>query len=178
MRLTARNVETMRPSFERREVPDEYLRNLYLIVHPTGAKSWAVRYRHHGVTRKFTLGSYPAIDLKTARQLGSKALRAVAEGRDPGLEKIQARAARADSIESIVDQFLERHYRRANRTKTAHRVEQLLQLHVLSRWRGRVVGEITRRDILDVLDQVVDSGAPIQANRVLAAVRKLFNWCL
>src|SRR5262245_59262283 len=122
--------------------------------------------------------SYPAIDLKTARQLGSKALRAVAEGRDPGLEKIQARAARADSIESIVDQFLERHYRRANRTKTAHRVEQLLQLHVLSRWRGRVVGEITRRDILDVLDQVVDSGAPIQANRVLAAVRKLFNWCL
>ena len=32
--------------------------------------------------------------------------------------------------------------------------------------------------MLDVLDRVVDGGAPIAANRALAAVRKLFNWCV
>jgi integrase len=38
--------------------------------------------------------------------------------------------------------------------------------------------EITRRDVLDILDRVVDGGAPIAANRVHAAVRKFFNWAV
>ena len=41
-----------------------------------------------------------------------------------------------------------------------------------------MVNEITRREVLDVLDRVVDGGAPISANRTLAAMRKLFNWCV
>jgi integrase len=178
MRLTARTIENLQPAADRREIPDALLVGLYCVIHPTGKKVWAVRYRHHGINRKLTLGPYPAINLKHARELAAKALRAVAEGRDPGLEKIQAHADKADSIESVVEKFIERHYRRTNRPKTAHRAEQLLRLHVLPRWRARMVGDITRRDVRDVLDRVVDSGAPIQANRVLAVVRKLFNWCV
>jgi len=178
MRLTTRAIENLQPVADRREIPDALLVGLYCVIHPTGKKVWAVRYRNRGVNRKLTLGPYPAISLKHARELAGKALRAVAEGRDPGLEKTQARAAKADSIESVVEKFLERHYRRTNRPKTAHRAEQLLRLHVLPRWRARMVGDITRRDVRDVLDRVVDGGAPIQANRVLAVVRKLFNWCV
>ena len=91
MRLTVRSVETIRPSAERREIPDGIMPGLYLIVQPSGAKSWAVRYRHQGQPRKHTIGSFPTVDLKTARLLGGKALRAAAEGRDPGREKMQAR---------------------------------------------------------------------------------------
>jgi integrase len=174
--LTVRSVEAATSSKERREIPDAHMPGLYLVVQNTGTKSWAVRYRHHGQPRKHTLGSYPAIDLKAARALGAKALRAVAEGRDPSQEKAQARAAQVDSIERVVDQFIERHCKRLNRPKTARETERLLRQHVLPRWRGRSIDGITRRDVLDVLDRVVDSGAPIMANRTLAAVRKLFNW--
>jgi site-specific recombinase XerD len=38
--------------------------------------------------------------------------------------------------------------------------------------------EVTRRDVLDVLDRIVDAGAPVVANRVLAAVRRLFSWAI
>jgi integrase len=178
MRLTVRSVETIRPSAERREIPDGIMPGLYLIVQPSGAKSWAVRYRHQGQPRKHTIGSFPTVDLKTARLLGGKALRAAAEGRDPGREKMQSRAAKADSIDRVVEDFLERHVRRSNRPRSAQETERLLRLHVLPRWRGRTVHEITRRDVLDVLDRVVDGGAPIAANRTLAAVRKFFNWCV
>src|SRR5262245_319471 len=178
MRLTVKNVEAMRPSAERREIADGLMSGLYLIVQPSGARSWAVRYRHHGQSRKHTLGPYSAIDLKAARELGAKALRTVAEGRDPGREKIAARAAKADSVDRIVEDFLERHVRRSNRPRTAQETERLLRQHVLPRWRGRVVHDITRRDVLDILDRVVDGGAPIAANRVFAAVRKFFNWCV
>ena len=172
MRLTTRSVEAMQPSSERREIPDGYLPGLYLVVQPSGAKSWAIRYRHHSRPRKYTLGGFPVLDLKAARELGAKALRAVAEGRDPGQEKAQ----QPDSIESVAEQFIERHVRRLNRPLTIQATERALRQHVLPRWRGRTVDSITRRDILDVLDRVVDNGMPVMANRVLAAVRKMFSW--
>jgi Arm DNA-binding domain len=78
MRLTTKAVEAMRPSAERREIPDSHMPGLYLVLQPSGARSWAVRYRHQGSSRKHTLGTYPAIDLKSARELAAKALRTVA----------------------------------------------------------------------------------------------------
>jgi integrase len=177
--LTTRAVEAAKAADERQEIADAYLRNLYLVVQAkTGAKSWAVRYRFHGQSRKLTLGSFPAIDLKAARELGAKALRAVAEGHDPAREKVLARITEPDTIEAVAAQFIERHCQRVNRPKTIYETERLLNRHVLPRWRGRPIASIARRDVLNVLDRVIDSGAPIEANRTLAAVRKLFNWAL
>jgi len=177
-RLTTRTVEALGPSRQRREIPDGLLKGLYLVVQPSGQKSWAVRYRHGGRPRKFTVGAFPGIDLKSARDLGAKTLRAAAEGRDPGQEKVQARSSKADSVDSVLAQFIERHCKRSNRPRTVQETERLLRLHVLPRWRGRMVHDITRRDVLDALDRVVDDGKPIAANRVLSAVRKFFNWCV
>ncbi len=176
--LTNRSVEMTKPAAERREIPDGLLPGLYLVIQPTGARSWAVRYRHHGRTCKHTLGRYPAIDLATARKLASTALRAVAEGRDPNRERRHARVTKADSIEAIAAQFIERHCNRSNRPRTAEETKRLLDLHMLPRWRGRLAREITRRDVLDLLDRVVDKGTPIAANRTLAAIRKMFNWAV
>jgi integrase len=176
--LTARTIETIKPGQDRREIADRHMPGLYLVLQPSGARSWAVRYRHAGRPRKHTLGSYPAIDLKSARDLAGRALRTVAEGRDPGREKAQERTAKPDTIEAIAKLFIERHCHRSNRPRTARETQRLLDLHVLPRWRGRLVRDITRRDVLDLLDRVVDSGKPIAANRVLSAVRKMLNWCV
>src|SRR5262249_45586284 len=54
----------------------------------------------------------------------------------------------------------------------------LFDNHVLPRWRGRDIRTISRRDVIDLLDTVIAKGKAITANRVLAAVRKLFNWAL
>jgi integrase len=49
---------------------------------------------------------------------------------------------------------------------------------ILSRWRGRTVHEITRRDVNELLDSIVARDSPITANRTLAAIRKMFNWAV
>src|SRR5215475_7317279 len=175
--LTTRTLETIKPGPNRREIADRHMPGLYLVLQPSGAKSWAVRYRHAGTPRKHTLGSYPAIDLKAARHLAGKALRTVAEGRDPGHEKTQQRAT-PNSVATVAAQFIERHCKRSNRPRTARETQRLLDLHVLPRWRGRLMRDITRRDVLDLLDRVVDTGKPIAANRVFSAVRKMFNWAV
>ena len=177
--LTARSVEITKPANERREIPDGLLSGLYLVIQPSGARSWAVRYRDHGRPCKHTLGraTRRSISPRPA-SLRVAALRAVAEGRDPGREKRLARVTKADTVEAIAAQFIERHCNRSNRPRTAEETKRLLDLHVLPRWRGRLAREITRRDVLDLLDRVVDSGKPIAANRTLAALRKMFNWAV
>ena len=174
----ARTVEAARADDMRREIPDSLLPGLYLVIsHLTGAKSWCVRYRFHGTSRKHTLGSYPALGLKDARELAAKALRAVAEGRDPGREKVEARSARVDSFDSVMDEFLDRHVRRLNRARTAEATEGALRRYALPYWRGRLIGDISRRDVISLLDEIVVE-TPITANRTLSAVRKMFAWAM
>jgi integrase len=176
--LTARTIETIKPGPSRKEIPDPLLPGHYLVLQPSGARSFAVRYRLGGRSRKYTVGPYPAIDLKTARALASQALRAVAEGRDPGREKIATRNERLDTVEAVAKQFVELHCRRANRPRTIEGTQQLLDLHVLPRWRRRLITDITRRDVLDLLDGLVADGRPVAANRALTAIRKMFNWAI
>jgi integrase len=181
--LTTRTVQALRAGQARTEIPDAYLPGLYLVVQPSGAKSWAVRYRHNGRPRKQTLGPYPRIDLKAARTLGGKALRAAAEGRDPAQEKSLTHTAKSDSIESVVRQFTEKHLRRKYRPRSLHEAERLLRVHVLAIWRGRSIDSITRRDVRDMLDTIIAAPSgrysrAILANRVHSITRKLFGWCV
>src|SRR5262249_4569438 len=75
-------------------------------------------------------------------------------------------------------QFVELHCRRANRPRTIEGTQQLLDLHVLPRWRRRLITDITRRDVLDLLDGLVADGRPVAANRALTAIRKMVNWAI
>jgi len=202
--LTVRRIENAQPTSSRQEIPDGLLTGLYLILQSSGAKSFAVRYRHAGQPRKLTLGPYPALSLEAARDLGSKALRVAAEGRDPATEKQAAKvdAIRAaaeeirgkrDLYENVALEFIERHAMKSNRETTWRETARILGLRpspddpanlvdiggdVMSAWKGRKIQDITKRDVIALLDGVNDRGSPIMANRVLSAVRKLFNWCM
>ena len=67
--LTAKRIENENPGKIRKEIPDGLLVGLYLVVQPSGAKSFAVRYRCAGQPRKLTLGAFPAITLEAARDI-------------------------------------------------------------------------------------------------------------
>ena len=84
----------------------------------------------------------------------------------------------ADTIGAIVATFLDRHARTKTKARTAEETERTFRLHVLPTWGERRIQDITRRDVIGLLDRIVDQGKPIAANRTLAAVRKLFNWAL
>ena len=175
--LTVRTLETLKPGPTRQEVPDGLVRGLFFIVQPTGVTSWACRYRFQGRTRKFTIGSYPAIDLKSARDLAKDAMVSVARGVDPYETKKATKAPPdRDFVERVVDQFVERHAKPNTRPATAWETERSLKKEVVARWKGRLLSSITRADVHDLLDEVVDRGSPVMANRLLATLSKLCNW--
>ena len=196
--LTVKAVENLKPKAHRVEVPDGGMPGLYLVVQPSGVKSWAVRYRHSGKSRKHTLGPWPALDLAKARKRGGEALAAVSEGRDPGREKQVAKQAtaeairtRRDAFQTVAAEFINRHSRPNTREKSWRETARLLGLKpddekkltptgsgLLARWKALRVQEITRRDVIEALDAIADRGAPILANRTLAALRKMFAWAV
>ena len=67
------------------EIADSIIVGLYLVVHPSGFRSWAYRYRApDGRTRKFTIrGGYPAVSLAAARKAAEGLRKRVALGEDP-----------------------------------------------------------------------------------------------
>jgi len=77
-------VQQAKAGSARVEIPDAVVPGLYLIVQPTGVKSWAVRYRIGCRTRKLTLpGRYPVVSLAKAREAARTALESVTAGEDP-----------------------------------------------------------------------------------------------
>lgn len=121
--LTAKAVEGAKPTTKRQEIPDALLPGLYLVVRPTGRKSWAVRYRADGKSRKLILGPYPLIDLAKVRRDGAAALRGVQEGGDPAREKQEAKKqfqrderAGRDLVLVLGAQFVERYCKPRNRS--------------------------------------------------------------
>lgn len=177
MKLTAAVVDQLKPTPRRQEIPDGLCVGLYLIIQPTGKKGWQVRYRHGGTHRRMTLGSYPVLSLADARARARDTLAAASEGRDPAEE---ARAAKApkppddrDKLSSVVALFLKRH---ASRNRRADDVAAMFRREIMGRWGDREIQSITKRDVLDVLDGIVDRGSPVTANRLRAHLHTLFSW--
>ncbi|MEX0758606.1 MAG: integrase arm-type DNA-binding domain-containing protein, partial [Tistlia sp.] len=175
--LTAAAVERIKaPAAGQHDHFDAALPGLAVRVSYGGSKTFVLFYRLAGKQRRLTLGRYPGLPLADAREKAREALRAIERGEDPAESKRQAKARRPDTWENVVEDFIEKYAKKRNRSwKVA---EALFANHVTPHWRGRDITTITRRDVLDLLDGLVEAGLTTQANRVLAHVRKLFNWAL
>ena len=81
--LTDRSVAQVKPRAKRLEIADAKEPGLYLIVQPSGVKSWAARTRNaEGQSKKITLGKYPTIPLAMARTEARKRLQRAKFGYD------------------------------------------------------------------------------------------------
>ena len=169
---------------KRRELADGKITGLYLVLQPSGAKSWALRYRAAGRPAKLTLGPYPTLDLATARRRAQEALGEIASGKNPAADKKVVREAQraanstADRVEAVANSFIERYVKRNVGASWARETERLLRVEVIPQIGSKRIGEVSRADIHKLLDEMVDRGSPINANRLLAVLRRMFNWCI
>lgn len=178
--LTDKGVEKLKADLtKRREVPDAGKPGLYLVIQPSGRKSWAVRYRHRGAPKKLTLDGFPS--LATARKLAQAALDVVAEGGDPATKKRVARAEAGNErfiVKTVLPEFVDQYHRRKKQNRYADWVERLLENNVTPKWGDRHVATITRNDVEDLIEAIDQSGKRVLANRVLTALRTFFGWCV
>ena len=131
--LTTAAVLKLKPAADRREIPDAGAAGLYLVVQPSGAKSWALRFRRpNGDRAKLVLGPLDATgkeivdDPQIGQPLTPAAARTLAgqinRRRAMGIDVIAVRrserhrhqtnkAADADTFAGAVRAFVDRHAR-------------------------------------------------------------------
>jgi integrase len=158
---------------------DHALPGFGLKITPKGRKVFIVLYRAQGGgsrLRKYTIGPYGRITLHNARIEGQKVLAARLEGRDPATEKHEARRRlTADTVTEMIGLYGKLHL---SQRRSGREVMQILQRTLVDRNGSRSVHEITKRDIIDVVNAVVDRGSPVAANKSLKVVKSFFNWCV
>lgn len=176
--LTDLAIRKAAPASGRRiELWDNRVPGFGLRIAAGGAKTFVVMYRIRGRKRRLTLGRYPLLSLAEARQRALTALAQAARGVDPG-ESVLAASGERHRFEDVAAAFVAMHCSRHNRENTRRETERQLHTIFLPVWQKRDIAEIGRMDVLDVLDRLVARGTPSAANHALAAVRKLFNWCV
>ncbi|MEL6827491.1 MAG: integrase arm-type DNA-binding domain-containing protein [Pseudomonadota bacterium] len=165
-RLTVAQIEAIKPSETRSEISDGGSA-LRLVVFPSGVKSWVVRFRSNGRTRKLTLGRYPSICLKDARLLANETMIKIARGDDPAREKQETAKAKKETIEMLVPLYIEKWQLPRNRTWAE--VESCLNRVLVKPLGKKSIHTIRRRDLICTLDG--------RNRRTLANVKRFFAWC-
>ena len=172
--FTARSIEALRASYKREEYWDDSFPGFGLRVSIDGRKSWTYFYRVNGRLRRLTIGSFPALSLADARQRALEAQYAITKGLDPALEKQVHR--NAETFQELVEIYIERHAKVKKKSwKEDNRILNREFMPSLRHWKAV---DVKRRDVLAILDKIMERNSPILANKALAIVRKVFNFAI
>jgi integrase len=190
--------EDFKPA-ERYDIWDTEVSNFGVRVTDTGKISFNVMRRIGSkgspvrrVVAEHRCGADYAEGLLTqAREDARRVVRDMAQGIDPKAkaerELEAARAAEAErsanSFESVAEDFIRRHVLATDKEerpklKSGPEVAATIQREIIPKWKGRSISEIARRDVVKLLEEVVDDRRASVAHHLLAYLSKLFNWAI
>jgi len=179
--LTDRGLKAAKPAVSgtRTMVWDSAIPSFGVRISEHGKKTFIVMRRLHGKLVRRTIGQYPIMTLSAAREAALEALRDIERGIDPKEKKAAQRRAeaqrRANSFTSVAEDFIARH---VSKLRSAHDIEAAIRRELISRWGERPIADLTRRDVISLIEAISDDGRPAMARRIFAHLTKLFSWAI
>jgi integrase len=138
---------------------------LFLLVQPNGSRWWRLKYRFDGAEKTLSLGVYPEVSLKQARERREALRKQIAEGVDPSAVRKAEKRAQANTFEAVAREWYEQ--RVPNWTNEYAKLLLRRLERNLFPWIGsKPVAKLTAADILDCLQRVHKRGALETAHRV------------
>eukprot|EP01037_Dinobryon_pediforme_P018670 gene18670-18969_t len=176
MALTDSAIKAARPDATQYKLHDE--KGLFAIIRPTGGKLWRFKYRYQGKEQQLSLGTYPDVSLKQARELRDLARKTLAEGKDPGAEKKRAAVAAAisagNTFKVVAEEFIAKRGREgmalATLAKARWHLDRLDKLH------SRPISEIEAFELLAVLRKMETRGNLEAARQVRSFASRVFRY--
>jgi integrase len=156
-------------------------RGLFLLLTSAGQRWWRFKYRFAGKEKLLSLGVYPDVSLKQAREKCDAARKLVAAGTDPSaLRQAEKRAAREaaendfasvarDWLENIKGEWAPQHY--ADSMKR-------FEVHIFPKIGHRPIREITAPELLAALRAIEARGTIESAHKVARACGQVFRFAI
>ena len=195
-RVTAPTIEHLKTDKVQEDFWDTMTPGFGVRVTKAGRKTFVVMTRvliaGQWKKRRYSIGRYKegvdpdddGLDLKTARARAKAVIAAASDGRDP--QEVLHPTPRDEKVErstncfaNVRAEFLKR-YRTRQRTKPRPRTLQEMRSCISGKrfkdWDDKPITDITKQDVRDVLDSILDEGHDAHANKTLTILKMLFNW--
>jgi len=157
MPLNVPKINALKAKDKDYKISDE--KGLYLLVKKNGSKYWRFKYRINGVEKLLSLGVYPDVSLKEAREERDSARKQIRDGLDPSLmRKLEKAGSKENTFQAVAEEFL---------ISNSHKWSDSHQLHIkqcyerdVFPWIGsRPLKDLTAMEVLTTLRRIVDRGA-------------------
>ncbi len=171
-KLTKTIVDTKEPQARDVWVWDTLMPGFGLRVKPSGIKAYLVQYRDQDRrTRRVTIGRHGVLTTEQARDQARQLLAAVARGENPA--ETRAAAGEEPTVKDLAARYLAEHAKPKKKPKSVTDDKQKIKDYIGPKLGSRKVASVTREDIGRLHHQLRDK--PIQANRTVALLSKMFN---
>lgn len=179
MPLTDTAIRNAKPEAKPLKLFDE--RGLFLLVTPAGGKWWRLKYRFDGKEKLLSLGVYPDVSLKDARELRDEARKRLAAGINPSEHRKAQKSVRADraanSFEVVAREWFAKYSPTWADTHSS-RIISRLEGDVFPWIGGRPIAELIAPELLTVARRIEGRGALETAHRVMGYCGQIFRYAV
>lgn len=179
MPLTDTAIRAAKANDKPRKLADE--KGLYILITPAGGKWWRLDYRFTHKRKTLSMGIYPEVSLKDARERRDNARKLLAAGIDPGENRKATKTAKADraanSFEAVAREWF------ATRSPNwaashAEKIIQRLEKDIFPWLGGKPIAEITAPELLAVLRRIENRGALDTTHRAHQNCGQVFRYAV
>lgn len=179
MPLTDTSIRNAKPGAKPIKLFDE--RGLFLLVTPTGGKWWRFRFMFDGKEKLLSLGVYPDVSLKDARERRDEARKLVANGVNPSENRKIQKSARADLVANSFEVIAREWFAKFASTWASNHGDRIIrrfERDIFPWMGGRPVAEITAPELLAVVRRIENRGALETAHRALGNCGQVFRYAV
>jgi integrase len=177
--LTDTAIRNAKPGAKLVRLFDE--RGLYLEISPTGGKWWRLKYRFAGKEKRLSLGVYPDVSLKDARDRRDASRKLLTDGIDPSENRKAGKAARADRAANSFEVVAREWFVKYSATWAAShggRIIRRFERDIFPWIGGRPIAEVTAPELLAVVRRIENRGALETAHRALGNCGQVFRYAV
>lgn len=152
-----------------------------MLVEPRGSKLWRLAYRYNGKQKTLSLGIYPAVSLKDAREHRDRAKELLARDIDPGEHKKQQKRKRrleaGNTFETVAREWFDA--QKSGWTPAyADRILRRLEADIFKPIGKRPINDIEPLELLDAIRQIERRNAIVLARRLLQVCGQVFRYAV
>ena len=177
MPLTDVQIRNEKPEGKPKRLFDE--RGLYIEVSPAGGKWWRFKYRFTGKEKRLSLGVYPDVSLKEARNRRDEARKLLVQGIDPSENRKALRSAAADRAQNSFEVIAREWFSKFSAEWAAAHKDRMIRLcerDLFPFLGARPIAEVTAPELLTALRRIEARGAVDTAHRARGLCGQIFRY--
>lgn len=174
MALTDKEIKALLPEKTRKKYFDG--NGLYIEVDPSGSKWWRLKYRFNGKEKRISLGVYPKVSLKEAREVSKKMKEDLKAGIDPA-SRMKREGSKEKTFEKVAEEWLAKQSRLWTPAHSS-KIKTFLENKIYSFLGPRAIEDIKPSEILNLCRTVEKNTSAYMSHVIFSIIGRVMRYCV